>query len=51
MKSAGFDGLNGKQLLSMRVQGVTPEYARTLKPKFPNITADELAQARIFQYR
>jgi beta-lactamase regulating signal transducer with metallopeptidase domain len=48
MKAAGFDGLNGKQLLSMRVQGVTPEYARTLKQKFPNVTADELVQARIF---
>lgn len=33
----------------MRVQGVTPEYARTLKQKFPGITADELVQARIFR--
>jgi hypothetical protein len=48
MKAAGFDGLTTKQLLNMRVQGVTPEYARTIKQKFPNITADELGQARIF---
>jgi beta-lactamase regulating signal transducer with metallopeptidase domain len=48
MKSAGFDGLTSKQLLAMRVQNVTPEYARTLKQKFPNVTAEELVQARIF---
>jgi hypothetical protein len=48
MKSAGFDGLTSKQLLAMRVQNVTPEYARTLKQKFPGITAEELVQARIF---
>jgi len=48
MKGAGFDGLSSKQLLSMRIQGVTPEYARTLKQKFPGITSDDLVQARIF---
>ena len=33
----------------MRIQVVTPEYARTLKQKFPGITSDELVQARIFR--
>ena len=49
MKAAGFNNLTTKQLLGMRVQGVTPEYARTLKQKFPDITSDELVQARIFR--
>ncbi len=49
MKSAGFGGLTSKQLLSMRIQGVTPEYARTLKQKFPDLTGEELVQARIFR--
>ena len=48
MKAAGFDGLNSKQLVAMRVQGVTPEYARQLKQKFPQVTADDLVKARIF---
>lgn len=49
MKAAGFNNLTTKQLLGMRVQGVTPEYARTLKRKFPDVTSDELVQARIFR--
>ena len=28
MKAAGFNGLTSKQLLAMRVQDVTPEYAQ-----------------------
>jgi beta-lactamase regulating signal transducer with metallopeptidase domain len=48
MKAAGFANLDSKQLLAMRVQGVTPEYARQLKQKFPNVTADDLVKARIF---
>jgi hypothetical protein len=48
MKAAGFDGLDSKQLFSMRIQGVTPEYARMLKQKFSGITGEELVQARIF---
>lgn len=49
MKAAGFSNLSGKDLLSMRVQGVTPEFARKLKQKFPNVTAENLIQARIFR--
>ena len=48
MKTAGFDNLNSKLLLSMRVQGVTPEYARTVKQQFPGVTAEDLVKARIF---
>jgi hypothetical protein len=33
----------------MRVQGVTPEFARALKQTFPNVTAENLVQARIFR--
>jgi beta-lactamase regulating signal transducer with metallopeptidase domain len=49
MKAAGFGDLTTKQLVSMRVQGVTPEFARKLKQKFPNVTAENLVQARIFR--
>jgi beta-lactamase regulating signal transducer with metallopeptidase domain len=49
MKSAGFDNLTSKQILEMRVQGVTPEFARALKQTFPNVTAENLVQARIFR--
>ena len=48
LKSAGFD-VNSKQLLSLRVQGVTPEYAQKIKKEFPNATVDNLLQARIFR--
>lgn len=49
MKAAGFDNLTTKQILSLRVQSVTPEYARNLKQKFPNVTVENLIQARIFR--
>ena len=49
MKSAGFDNLTSKQMLEMRIQGVTPDLARKLKQTFPNITAENLVQARIFR--
>ena len=48
MKAAGFDNLTSKQIISIRVQGVTPEFARSLKQKFPNVTVENLIQARIF---
>jgi transcriptional regulator GlxA family with amidase domain len=48
MKAAGFDHLTSQELLSFRVQGVTPEYAKSITQQFPGITADELIQTRIF---
>ena len=32
----------------MRVQGVTPEYARSIKEQFPGATSDDLVKTRIF---
>jgi hypothetical protein len=48
MKDAGFDGLTAQQLLALRVEGVTPEYARRIKEQFPGASSDELAKTRIF---
>jgi hypothetical protein len=30
------------------VQGVTPEFARSVSQQFPGVTADDLIQAKIF---
>jgi hypothetical protein len=32
----------------MRVQGVTPEYAREIKQQYPGANADDLVKTRIF---
>ena len=48
MKDAGFSNLPAKKLLSLRVQGVTPDYAKSVKAQFPDATADDLEQMRIF---
>jgi hypothetical protein len=48
MKAAGFDAIPPQNLVALRVQGVTPEYAKTVKQQYPNATADELVQLRIF---
>jgi beta-lactamase regulating signal transducer with metallopeptidase domain len=49
MKAAGFDGLTSSKLLDMRVQGITPEYVRDIRQQFPNATAEEVLQTRIFR--
>ncbi|HEY2859639.1 MAG TPA: M56 family metallopeptidase [Terracidiphilus sp.] len=47
MKAAGFE-IDSKQAVTLRVQGVTPEYARGIKQQFPNVTVDDLVQTKIF---
>jgi hypothetical protein len=49
MKAAGFDHLTSEQLLALRVQGVTPEYAREITRQFPGATAEDLVKTRIFR--
>jgi len=48
MKQAGFSNVPAKELLAMRVQGVTPEFAKSVKSQFPDATAKDLEQMRIF---
>jgi hypothetical protein len=48
MKAAGFDSIAPQKVIALRVQGVTPEYASTVKQQYPNATIDELLQLRIF---
>jgi hypothetical protein len=48
MKEAGFSSIPPKKLLSLRVQGVTPEFAKSTKAQFPEATVDDLEQMRIF---
>jgi hypothetical protein len=48
MKDAGYSNIPAKKLLSLRVQGVTPEYAKSVKAQFPDATVDDLEQMRIF---
>jgi hypothetical protein len=48
MKAAGFDSISPKQLIELRVQGVTPSYAKTVKQQYPAATVGELVQRRTF---
>jgi hypothetical protein len=48
MKDAGYGNLSAKQAVKLRVQGVTPEYAKGVKAQFPDATVDDLEQMRIF---
>jgi len=32
----------------MRIQGVTPEYARDIRQQFPNASAEDIVKTRIF---
>jgi hypothetical protein len=48
MKAAGFGEMNHDQLMAMRVQGVTPEYAKMIRQQFPNATVDEIVKTKIF---
>jgi beta-lactamase regulating signal transducer with metallopeptidase domain len=47
MKAAGFD-IDSKQAIALRVQGVTPEYARSIKQQFQTVSVDDLIQTKIF---
>lgn len=47
MKAAGFD-IDSKQAVALRVQGVTPEYARSIKQQYQTVSVDELVQTKIF---
>jgi hypothetical protein len=48
MKSAGFDAIPAKKLVELRVQGVTPEFAKGIRAQFPDATVDDLIKMRIF---
>jgi hypothetical protein len=48
MKAAGFGDIPAKKLVTLRVQNVTPDYAKSVKAQFPDVTLDELVQMRIF---
>jgi hypothetical protein len=48
MKAAGFDSIPPDKLVALRVHHVTPEYARTVKQQYPDVTLDQLMQLRIF---
>ena len=47
MKSAGFE-VDSKQAVALRVQGITPEYARSIKQQYPTANVDDLLQTKIF---
>jgi beta-lactamase regulating signal transducer with metallopeptidase domain len=48
-KDAGFGSLSPDKLLQMRVQNVTPEFARSMRQRYPDVTADQLVQMKIFR--
>ena len=48
MKAAGFGGLTSQQLRALRVQNVTPEYARSIAQQYPGVTSDDLVKTKIF---
>jgi hypothetical protein len=48
MKAAGFDAIPPKKLVELRVQGVTPEFARSVRAQFPDATLQDLVQMRVF---
>ncbi len=48
MKQKGFGDLNLHQLIALKSQGMTPEYAGWLKQQFPQATVEELKRAAIF---
>jgi beta-lactamase regulating signal transducer with metallopeptidase domain len=47
MKAAGLDNLTPDELISLRVQGVTPEYVRGIRQQGFQPTADELVSLRV----
>jgi hypothetical protein len=49
MKAAGFKDLDSKKLVALRVQGVTPEYAKSIAQQYPGATVDDVIKTRIFK--
>jgi predicted metal-dependent phosphotriesterase family hydrolase len=48
MKQQGFGDMNVHELVSLKAQGMTPEYAGWLKQQFPQATKEELRRAAVF---
>jgi len=48
MKAAGFGDIPAKQLVRLRIQGVTPDYAKSVKAQFPDATLEDIVKTRIF---
>jgi beta-lactamase regulating signal transducer with metallopeptidase domain len=49
LKAAGFGDIPTKELMALRIQGVTPEYAREVRQRYPNATAQDLLNTRVFR--
>jgi hypothetical protein len=48
MKAAGFSDIPAKKLVNLRIQNVTPDFAKSVKAQFPDATVEDLLQMRIF---
>ena len=48
MAGAGFQGISTHELVSLKAQGVTPEYVHWLKTTFPNADLHEVRKAATF---
>jgi hypothetical protein len=47
MAAAGFSGMSAHDLVSMKAQGMTPEYAKWLKATFPDADSHAMRQATV----
>jgi len=48
MKDAGFTSIPPDKLTALRVQNITPEFAKAARQQYPDITVDQLIKLRIF---
>ena len=48
MKQKGFGDLGVHELISLKAQGMTPEYAGWLKQNFPQATQEQLKTTAVF---
>jgi len=48
MKAAGFTDIPPRKLVTLRVQGVTPDFAKSVRAQFPDATLNDLIQMRVF---
>ena len=47
IRDLGFRDVSVDDLVSMRIHGVTPEFARRVKAREPGVTVDDLVGMRI----
>lgn len=48
VKASGMQSISSKKIVEMRVQGITPEFIKSVRQQFPEATADEMVQMKIF---